>query len=72
MKALFEKYFRFYFVICLMSFVLMVLLMNLPRVLASDTVGSSNVYRYIKRRPYHPPFPQEDVKPRPELKQATC
>lgn len=36
LKRLFDRYFKFYFAFCLLGFVLLILLMNIPRVLADE------------------------------------
>lgn len=41
-KFLVERYFRFYFALMLLAFVLSILLMNLPRVLAGEIVARAH------------------------------
>lgn len=42
LKKLFDRYFKFYFAFCLLGFTILILLMNLPRVLADEKKESSN------------------------------
>lgn len=54
-----DRFFKFYFILCLLGFTLLVLLMNIPQVLASDVPQVQAATLWQARAT--PKFPQEKL-----------